>query len=167
VFFISIRKPWHRTCCNYCSIGNGDYENNEITDTYTTEAFERKMKFIAKLLSKRGVEAPLFAIQARNRLFSKRFLWPNAIGQSLSPSLNKKNIVSHTQEKNDKLNKEQNASIMELLAKRLNVTPPSRRQIVSRRFITYLDAGGDAGATMIRFLQEALMSLQYLSEVKR
>jgi len=38
----------------------------------------------------------------------------------------------------------------------LNVTPPSRRQIVSRRFITYLDAGGDAGVTMIRFLQEAL-----------
>jgi len=72
------------------------------------------MKFITKLLSKSGVDAPLFAIQARNRLFSKRFLWPNPIGQSLSPSLNKKNIVSHTQEKNEKLNKEQNASIMNL-----------------------------------------------------
>jgi len=43
----------------------------------------------------------------------------------------------------------------ELLAKIKNVTPPSRRQIVSRRFITYLDAGGDASVTMIRFLQEA------------
>jgi len=49
-----------------------------------------------------------------------------------------------------------NMLTVELLAKRLNVTPPSRRQIVSQRFITYLDAGGDAGVTMIRFLQEAL-----------
>ena len=72
------------------------------------------MKFITKLLSKSEVEIPDFAIQAHNSLLSKRFLCPNAIGQLLSPNLNKRNIVSHTQEKNEKLNKEQNTSIMNL-----------------------------------------------------
>jgi len=55
-----------------------------------------------------------------------------------------------------------NSLIIELLAKRLNVTPRSRRQVVSRRFITYLDAGGDAGVTMIRFLQEALLNKPFV-----
>jgi len=49
----------------------------------------------------------------------------------------------------------------------LNVTPPSRRQIVSRRFITYLDAGGDAGVTMIRFLQEARLRSVFFSLIAK